>query len=432
MAGKRTPEQPSRTRKRDRFELDGQWLAREPGRANWYRCWLDSVAGRVRRRTLGTPDFGEAQKRLATLILAEVPKTPDAPGTVLMASLLANYMDNHGRHVRAFAAARRACELCLGYLKNATGSNTPTVADFSLPRQYAFMKWLRLEHSVSAKTISTYLSTIKAAAVFAAKPRIVTDARGQEREGQMIVAPIYIEASEAVVCKVTGAPPSKPRDFMPTDAQLGAFIDAIDQEHVFRYVVIALNTWARPEAITQSDFSRQANFDTGLLNLNPPGRVQNRKFRPTIKITDNLRGWLLHWRLPRPILFHGEPVAEISPKTFKKFAIKAGVPEMVRYSLRHFMNTRAMRVPRHIRPDREERAVWMGHPDTNHSQTQHYERFDPDYLKACAAATDAIMIELNQLTSRSLFAPGAIPGAGLTVVTNHLVNDAKQRGSEAS
>jgi hypothetical protein len=66
---------------------------------------------------------------------------------------------------------------------------------------------------------------------------------------------------------------------------------------------MALNTWARPEAICELSVLRQVDFNLRIVDLNPPGRIQNKKVRPKIRLTDNLRGWLLYWNLNRPITY---------------------------------------------------------------------------------------------------------------------------------
>lgn len=338
------------------------------------------------------------------------------------------YMDNHGNQIRSRGAAQRAFDLALAYLKSATGKEAPSVGDFPLARQESFMRWCRDEHQITAKSISTYLAMIRAGMEYAAKPRIVMDSKGVEREARMLGASFFIQASEKDVVRVTGLPRSRPRDFIPSDAQVAAFIDATfdendekecrEREHLFRYCILALNTWARPEAILEMNVATQVDFANGLIDLNPKGRAQNNKYRPTVRLTDNLRGWLLHWNVERPVTYAGQPVDDILPRTFKKIAARASVPQMVRYSLRHYMNTRAMRAPADIRPDREERATQMGHHDPRFRTTMTYEHFDPDYLVKCMKATDAIMLALDKLAQKSLSAPNALPNRGLVVVEN--------------
>ena len=41
----------------------------------------------------------------------------------------------------------------------------------------------------------------------------------------------------------------------------------------------------------------------GLIDLNPTGRKQTKKRRPTIEFTENLRGWLEHWGEDRPLAY---------------------------------------------------------------------------------------------------------------------------------
>jgi hypothetical protein len=253
----------------------------------------------------------------------------------------------------------------------------PKVGHFTLARQQVFMRWLRDKHGHSCKTIATYLTYIKAAMRFAAKPRVIKDAKGIEREVLLLGSAPYIEDGEKAISKVTQLPPSKPRDFIPTDAQLAAMLDALpeteEHEAAFRYTIMALNTWARPEAITELSVTTQIDFTLGLIHLNPPGRIQNKKLRPTIRLTDNLRAWLLYWNLDRPIVGKrlGLPVKAISARTPKKAAERAAIdPARVnRYMLRHFMATRAKRVPG-VPVSREERAVWLGHLDPAHKTTQ--------------------------------------------------------------
>lgn len=337
-------------------------------------------------------------------------------------------MDNHGRFIRSKNAAQRSFDLALAYLKKASGQTSPKVADFTLARQEAFMRWCRDEHKLSAKSIATYLAMIRAGMEFAAKPRIITDSKGREREGRTLSAAPFIQTAEKEICRVTALPRPAPREFIPTDVQLAAFLDATydetdekevrEREHIFRYCIIALNTWARPEAICELNVSTQVDFANGIIDLNPKGRAQNNKYRPTIRLTDNLRGWLLHWGLERPIVHGKKPVKEVLAKTFKKVGERAGVPEMVRYSLRHYMNTRAMSVASDIRPDREERAIWMGHFDPRFRTTLVYEHRNPDHLVKCMKATDSILRILDQTSGKPLFSPNTLPSKGLTIVEN--------------
>jgi hypothetical protein len=58
---------------------------------------------------------------------------------------------------------------------------------------------------LSSKTIYTYLAQIKAALNYGAKPRIIFDSKGIEREGKMLNAPFHVETNMEEVCRITAS-----------------------------------------------------------------------------------------------------------------------------------------------------------------------------------------------------------------------------------
>lgn len=339
------------------------------------------------------------------------------------------YFEHHLPRVRDKVAPRRAFVLLRAYMMTVALTDDegqrrqPRVSDFSLARQEGFMKWCANQRNLSVKSISNYLSYIKAALRFAARPRLITDIKGHEREAQILETAPFIEDSEARISAVVGKPRSKPRMDIPDDGQLAALIDELaskrEHEATFRYVIMALNTWARPEAITDLSVAKQVDFSRGLVHLNPPGRLQNKKVRPTVRLTDNLRGWLLYWNFDFPLTYFGRRVMRIDNRTLKKAAARAGLDPALfnKYTLRHYMATRVRRVDG-IPVSREERATWMGHVDPNYRTTEaNYESFDPDYLLNAARATDAIMVRLDgMLKVGRLLPPIAAPDSRLVVL----------------
>ena len=426
---------PAREKSERLFQIGAYWLGHEKGSEYLFYYWYDAAARRTRRKGTGIRDLEEAKTWLAKLVLAEPPEDPQHVDNVTLASVRLFYFKRHVNakvgdrdRVRDKRSPKRAFALLMVYLVNMMRADgldgAPKVGHFTLARQEGFMKWCAQKHNLTGKTISTYLSYIKAAMRFAAKPRLVRDARGREREAQLLSVAPHIEDNEERVCVVTDLPRSTPRAYVPTDAELAAIIDALpegpEHEAAFRYIVMALNTWARPEAICQLSTKTQVDFERGLVTLNPPGRTQNKKKRPTIKLTDNLRGWLLYWNLDRPIVYFGRPVSKIDNRTLKLAAERAGIdPAKVnRYMLRHYMANRVRRVEG-IEVSREERATWMGHTDQDFKTTQAwYEHLDPDYLANVARAIDAVMVRLQQLCKRTLFSPNLRPSTGLVLLKN--------------
>lgn len=364
------------------------------------------------------------------MVLGQPPEDPMHPDGVTIASVRKFYMDYHGNSIRSSDAAKRAFKLVTQYLGAVgTSDGAPKVGDFTIARQDGFMRWCR-DRKLSGKTISTYLSYYKAGLKFSSVPRLITDARGIEREARVLSFVPHINDGEEYVSKVTGLQRSKPRDWIPNDAELCAFIDAIEHEHVFRYVMIALNTWARPEAICELNVIKQADFQRRRISLNPPDRVQNKKVRPTIPMTDNLFGWLKTWNREYPIHdIHGERIAEINNRTIKKAARRAGVEStaFTRYTLRHYMATRVRRVEG-FTVTREERAAWLGHTDPNHRTTEAwYESMDADYLLAAKGATDGLIVSLSRLCKvRSLIPPMMQHRSGLMVIESVQDGEAKK------
>lgn len=112
------------------------------------------------------------------------------------------------------------------------------------------------------------------------------------------------------------------------------------------------------------DNETTVNRRFGTIDLNPPGRRQTIKYRPKIRLTANLSGWLDEWQKP--------PV------------------------------------------DKEQRDVWLGHDEKRTANA--YEAFDPDYLADCMQATEKVIAELQKHTRKRLFARKLRANAELKVI----------------
>lgn len=138
------------------------------------------------------------------------------------------------------------------------------------------------------------------------------------------------------------------------------------------------------------------------LDLNPPGRRQTLKYRPKIRLTDNLRDWLDYWRGEEPnaiapMMWDGEPIVAIK-RTFVRHAEDCNVPNFTPGTIRHFMATMVRREKPPV--SKEQRDVWLGHDEKRTANS--YESFDPDYLADCAQATENIIERLQLATNRPL------------------------------
>jgi hypothetical protein len=389
----------------DPFEIGGFYLDR-PHRDRGgfvYACLYDAGAGVVRRRSLGTTDWEEAKVELAALVLsAPAIKDGDIPGPdqVMTMAALANYLDGHATTIRSLPDAERACELAKRYLTEHVKNPMAPVSFWTPSRQLEFCKWLRATFQHAPASIERRLDVVCAAFHEMTEVKIRKDPFGQDIETALMThAPKFVYKRDRIA-KELKIPPSKPRHNKMSIEDMARALDALEHEHLFRFAILALNTWARPEAI--ADFDPATQRDGGLLYINPMDRAQTNKRRPTITETRCLAGWLDRWGSGAPLLiFQGQRVADVK-KALGRAGERAGV-HLTPGSFRHFMPTMVKRLCRGVA--REQRSLWMGHVVREGSRTtDNYEAFDPEYLADVALATDYVMLQLQAKCTRSLFA----------------------------
>ena len=152
---------------------------------------------------------------------------------------------------------------------------------------------------------------------------------------------------------------------------------------------IAYATAARPQAILDLRW-QQVDFAAGMIRLNPPGRIQTAKRRPTVPMTPHLAKVLadaFHARACDHVIEHGAaPIASIK-KGFAAAAARAKIAATP-YTLRH---TAAVHMANAGVP-MPEIASYMGHADSRITERV-YARFLPNYLRTAAAALDRGSIE---------------------------------------
>jgi integrase len=195
-------------------------------------------------------------------------------------------------------------------------------------------------------------------------------------------------------------------------------------EDFWRWMIISLMTGARPEAVLDLTPSQRV-WDAGLIHLNPTGRVQNKKYRPSVREPKALTGWLDRWegnmtaaKRKRLCIPEGNPV-DISGDAYCGYASVESVqtaierlrgknaektvnlPALSAYSFRHKVTT----VLRKARLSEDEIGTQLGHRREAARTTAGYGEWDPSYLQDVAAALDAWMVNLQvKVKGKSLFA----------------------------
>ena len=359
--------------KRDR-EAEGRlyqagefWLDLHPRSKFWQICRYDERTGQVRWKSTSTEDFGEAQKALDEhFIEARRPKN-EPPEAVLLDEVLADYLEiglaGKPRQDPASHAVTHINHQFAGYL----------VAELSKAEQEDFVKALRAK-GYAGSYIDDILGTLKAAINFAI------------REEQLCFAPHIISVDRG-----------DPKDYAIELEELAALIDAIEEEHVLTWMAVSLNTLCRPG--NALDLTRpQCDFRRALVNLNPKGRRQTKKYRPIVPMTDAVTP---HLQVESDYIVtytkKKRPIGSIK-RAFRATKKRAGLDEpWVRpYSVRHTM---ARLLRQFGVPDWEVQGM-LGHKKLD--TTEIYAPYVPDYLGQARRTIDAIVQELNDMVTLDL------------------------------
>jgi len=195
---------------------------------------------------------------------------------------------------------------------------------------------------------------------------------------------------------ITGLEPGEPRNVSLSLDEAAALFDACDEPHILMFLMLAFNTVSRPTALLELEKS-QVNVDKRLIALNPVGRKQTKKYRPTLPITETLLPWLEEADEGPLVAYWGRPIKSVR-RGFNAIRDKAGLgKEVSPYVIRHTMaiELRARDVPEW------EVMGFMGHKSENRI-TEQYAKYRPDHLGKTVAAIDAYMKEISQRVKRPL------------------------------
>jgi hypothetical protein len=312
---------------------------------------------------------------------------------------LTNYLDGHATTIRSSSDAERACELAEQYLNEHVKNPMAPVSFWTPSRQLEFCRWQRDTFGHTPASIERRLDVVCAAFNEMTEIKVRKDPFGQDVETALMThAPKFVY-KRARIAKELKIAPSKPRHNTLTIEDMAKALDSLRQEHLFRFAIISLNTWARPEAV--ADFDPATQRHRGMIELNPPGRVETNKRRPLIPETRCLTGWLDQWGDGPLLVYQGERVMSVK-KALGRNVGKVGI-KLSPGRFRHFMSTMVRRLCKGV--TREQRSIFMGHVVREGSQTTgNYEAEDPEFLADVALATDYVMQQLQAKCRRPLFA----------------------------
>jgi integrase len=305
--------------------------------------------GKRRRRSLGTDDQGEVESKLLSLGAEIEARSRPAVVSVEFAwrgkreSLGVRpsvaSMDAIWRNIGPFFGSRPADaiseELCLAYIEQRRASG------------------------VSDGTIRLELSKLRASLKWAEKKDLIGKAPF-----------VWMPA------------PSDPRDVRLTREQAARFIAACDAPHLRLFVVLALTTGARKEALLDLTWDR-VDFDSRRINLKDPARPRTAKGRALVPMNATALHALSEARqkatTPYVIEYAGRPVKFIK-MGLRRAGQRCGMEFVSAHVFRHSAATWMAEGGISM----AEIAQFLGHKDSRVTERV-YARFSPTYLRGAAS-----------------------------------------------
>ena len=319
--------------------------------------------GKPVRRSTGSAGLEEAKRRARELILELAEVTQVAPA----AAAIIDVLDRHYLRHASRLASRATYKNCYKLWGEFFGDDT--VAGLTPNRQREFKVWLEAR-GLSDGYVRRVIGDGKAAINHA------------WQEGEIQQVP-FIKLPPIAA----GYPHWARRD------QLVKLLNSPSMpEHVFTFCMIRLNTGCRGDAARDLQ-PFQIDWDAGLIQLNPPGRRQTKKYRPIVPLTDFLRDYLRRLgHVDRYVHWHGRRVESLKT-TWRAVRKAADLPAwFTPRVLRHTVGTELRR-----------RGVpgWdvsgqLGHKKGESAgTTENYAKFDPAFMARAKDAFDAWMEELS-------------------------------------
>jgi integrase len=377
-------------------EIGGYWLSRRGNSPAWCRTWFDPTTRQTCRASLGTEALDEAKLALAGWVAANGRMERERAEAVALETCLVRYYEQHARHLASAEPTRHGLAKWSEFFPGAL------VSEVTPERQREFVTWLRgkrLSDGYIRRTLAVGQAALNRA----------------QREGEVTSVP---RISLAL------APEAEPRERLLSIAETRALFGSAIEPHQAMYLMLAFATAARPAAILELT-TFQIDFAARLIRLNPPGRAQNKKRRPTLPICDTLLPWVRDLPIGPVVQYKGRKLAgtrmmfqhltgriarqirqdaAIAARTHLRasrraeawMAIRDGrqrsaaILEVTAYTIRH---TVAVEMRKRGVPVWEV-AGFLGH-SSGYKTTERYAKFGADHLAEAVRAIDSYFADLG-------------------------------------
>ena len=349
------------------FQLGDVWLSKQCRSPSWCRTWFDKASGQTKRASLKTTDIEAAKKRLTEWFVVNQTVKDRSADQIQLRQIFSPFYEKHGKNLASHDQVQRSLKTWLEFFGDKTVAE---VVDITL--QEEFHDWLLNDKGCSNGTAIRMIGVGKAALNWAFKRNILKEIP-------------YIPNM-----KKTAAPP-KGRPL--SVAELRALIEHAEHQHLKDFIYLMAATAARPDAIFDLTIA-QCDLENRLIHLNPEGREQTKKHRPTVKMPEGIVP-LIERRIRKNdsdylVAFKGQKVKSLK-KSWGEAREAAGLDaRVVPYSLRHTL-------ARWLRSQGVEAfqvSSQMGHRTIGASTTEIYAPYDPAFLSTSVAAIDALLAQL--------------------------------------
>lgn len=401
----------------------------KPASDRWYIWWYDAAAGRQQRKSTRTSDVRLGCERLDEHYLAAHTPTEADKAIYSVHDAITDYWIEHGQHLPSADAIKSRSKLMVRFLDVETAAGR--LPDMIRP------------DLIDDRVIERFRAWALADPLVARKK----DADGNWTDGKVrFRAPSTVE--EAVIQlkaalnhayrarRIVYLPPlqHKTRDKVTPARTYRLSVDALGELLDYslvgagkyaghadrllplrRYLIAAICTLARPDAIFDLSVAparQQWHRNAGLLDLNPAGRIQTKKVRPTLPVVPLLDSWLKatdEWFICREVRSFDdrqqidvvEQVGVDSIRTAwdgarEKLGIPAGWgPKLIRHSMATILAGR--------RVDLIELEMALGHRVLSKTSSR-YAIFDPGYLGTVKAGIEDVISDLTRIAGPALHA----------------------------
>ncbi len=332
-------------------------IVQRKGSAKLYLEWREN--GQKVGRSTGCESLDDAKRRARELILELAEIRNAEPEEAQLLAVLDRYFLKRGVGLASKTTAKRALSLWREFW-----TEDATIASLTVVRQEEFIEWLRAK-GFSDGYVRRVVGFGRTATNWAWK-------RSEVRQIPFIELP----------------PEGDPYPHSATRSQLVTLLNTEMPQHVWRYILIRLNTGCRGDAALQLG-PPQIDWHGAAVRLNPAGRRQTKKRRPVVPLTQTLAALL------RPLEglghyagWNGRRTLSIKT-TWRKIRRRAGLP--IWFAPKVLRHTVASELRRRGIPKWDVSGL-LGHEDGDGAAiTGDYAKFDGAKV---SKALDAWMADL--------------------------------------